>query len=109
MRVPLLALLAGVLALACSDPPPAPPPPAVRERPLVRDGTVAQDAVAMPDAARVRLDLSTVRSALKAAKGIEGTWPASLGELQLYGLGYPEDLVYDPATGTVRSQAYPGL
>ena len=103
---PLLAatLLAAALA-ACDRKPAEPAPP--RDRPLAQDGTVARAYTSAPDRAKVQLDLAAARSALQLWRGEHGGWPASLGELKVEGLSYPDDLRYDPAAGTVRSETYP--
>lgn len=103
----LAAALVLAAAVACSEKKTdsAAPPP--RDRPLAQDGTVARAYTSAPDRARVQLDLAAARAAVSAWRGEHGSWPASLAELRLEGLGYPDDLRYDPASGTVRSETYP--
>ncbi len=106
MRTPCLAAFA--LLLACSDRAPAPDaPPPPRSRPLAQDGSVARDVTSTPDRVKVQLDLSTVRTALRAYHAERGAWPATVAELKVEGLNYPADLAYDPSTGTLTSQTYP--
>lgn len=102
--------LALAAAAACTDRSPPPEPAAPRDRPLAPDGTAARALTSAPDRARVQLDLAAVRAALQAYKAEHAGWPRSLGDLSLEGrLSYPADLAYDPATGSVASQTYPGL
>ena len=102
---PILAALLA-LAAACSERTP-PEPAAPRDHPLAQDGTVARAYTSAPDRARVQVDLATVRAAVQAWRGEHGGLPGSLSELELQGLSFPDDLSYDPATGTVRSETYP--
>lgn len=103
---PLLAAALVAAALAACDRKPAEPPPP-RERPLAQDGTIARAYTSAPDRVKVQLDLAAVRGALQVWRGERGAWPASLAELKVEGLSYPDDLRYDPAAGTVRSETYP--
>lgn len=103
---PLAAALVLASAVACSERKPAEPPPP-RDRPLAQDGTVTRAYTSAPDRARSQLDLAAARTAVQAWRGEHGRWPSSLAELRLEGLSYPDDLRYDPATGTVRSETYP--
>lgn len=105
MRLAFAAVLVA-LAAACSERKP-PEEPAPRERPLAADGTSARAYTSAPDRARIQLDLAAVRAALQVYRGEHGAWPGSLADLRLEGIGYPKDLSYDPATGTVRSETYP--
>ncbi|HEY6101298.1 MAG TPA: hypothetical protein VIW03_17810 [Anaeromyxobacter sp.] len=107
-------LAAALIALAsgCTDrnPPAEAQVPARREHPLAQDGTTARAITSTPDRARVQLDLSTVRAALTVYRAEHAGWPRSLDELALEGrLGYPADLAYDAASGTVRSLTYPSF
>lgn len=103
------ALLAAplLLSMACSEATP-PEPAAPREHPLSQDGSAARAITSTPDRARIQVDLATVRAAVQTWRGERGTWPGSIEELGLAGLNYPADLTYDPATGRVASQTYPG-
>jgi hypothetical protein len=105
MRAPLVSAL--LLALACSDRITAEPAP-VREKPLAQDGTATRAYTSTPDRAKVQLDLAAVRAALQMHKVDRGAWPASVADLGVDGLHYPKDLVYDAASGTVKSETYPG-
>jgi hypothetical protein len=99
-------LAAAVLVAACSRTPPAEEAPP-RDRPLAQDGSVARAVTSTPDRAKIQLDLAAARGAIQIYKGEHGSFPPSLGALQLGALNYPADLAYDPATGTVRSETYP--
>jgi hypothetical protein len=61
-----------------------------------------------PDEARVRLDLTAARDAIRKQHEINGTYPASLSELDIK-LSFPDDLTYDVRTGEVRSRSYPAF
>lgn len=102
-------LLLGLLSLAaCKRPATEPAAEAEpRTRPLAADGTLARELTRKPDRVRVKLDLSNTRAALKTWIAANGSPPASLDELNVAGLNYPEDLVYDAATGEVTSATYP--
>jgi hypothetical protein len=104
MRATLAAAL--ILLAGCSSRPPE-EPAAPRERPLAQDGTTARAYTSAPDRVRIQLDLSNVRAAIQTYRGEHGRLPGSLAELRLDGLSYPQDLAYDPSTGTVRSETYP--
>lgn len=87
--------------------PPAPRP--ARQQPLQPDGTTARKVTSTLDRLKVQMDLSAVRAGLRAWHSGNGTYPGSIGNLNLEGLSYPADLAYDPARGTVRSLTYPEL
>ncbi len=100
-------LLALALFPGCKKP--APPEPAEkRERPLADDGTTARHITMLPDKVKVQSDLAFVRGAIRIYKGEKDAWPASLEELSLSGINYPQDLTYAPASGEVKSLTYPG-
>lgn len=105
----VLAAVAVALAAGCTEKAPPPEaPPAPRERPLAPDGSAARAVTSLPDRTRVQLDLSAVRAALQVYRGEHAAWPRSLDALSLEGrLAYPDDLAYDPGTGTVTSRTYP--
>jgi Mg-chelatase subunit ChlD len=109
---PLVAAAVVALASGCTDrsSPPEGQAPARRERPLAQDGTVARSLTSAPDRVRVQADLATLRAALQTYHAEHAAWPRSLEELSLDGRpSYPADLVYDAASGTVTSQAYPSF
>ncbi len=110
MRRALGALLLVVIAACSRSTPtePPPPPPPQRERPLAQDGTPERAITSAPDRTRVELDLAAVRRGIQLYKSEHGAWPASLSQVSIEGgLSYPQDLSYDAATGSVRSQTYP--
>jgi hypothetical protein len=108
MRHALLCL-ALTVAWGCRDRTP-PEPAAPRTQPLAPDGSLARALTSAPDRARVEVDLSTIRAALRVFRAEHGAWPGSIDELRLEGrLSYPADLAYDAGSGTVTSKAYPSL
>ncbi len=63
--------------------------------------------LANPDRARVQLELANLRAALSKHKALEGgEYPSSLSALGIK-LSFPDDIVYDSSSGTVKSRAYP--
>src|SRR5262245_11477846 len=64
--------------------------------------------LAKPDEARVGLDLAAARSQIRTMREERGAYPERLSDLGVR-LHFPDDLIYDPATGAVRSKSYPRL
>ena len=100
MAIALVACIAG----ACSRGGEANPAPvAARTTPLGPDTPLN---LARPDEARVKLDLSASREALRLYQQVNGKFPEGLQELDLR-LNYPGDLDYSAPSGAVRSRTYP--
>lgn len=72
----------------------------------VKDGT--STAIGQIDRSKVLSDLTLVTSTLQEYHLQNQKNPESLEELKLE-LYFPEDLVYDAKTGTVRSKTFPNL
>lgn len=65
--------------------------------------------MAGPEKAKVTVDLSKIRPALEVYRiEHEGKYPLRLKDLKLE-LHYPDEYVYDPRTGKVKSKNYPLL
>lgn len=63
--------------------------------------------MAGPEKAKVTVDLSKIRPALEAYRmDHDGKYPPNLKDLKLE-LHYPDEYVYNPTTGKVRSKNYP--
>lgn len=72
----------------------------------VKEG--ANTTIQQIDRARVLSDLTSITAALQSYRLQYEKYPASLDELKLQ-LNHPEDLVYDPEKGQVRSKTFPDL
>jgi hypothetical protein len=59
-----------------------------------------------PDQARIQLDLATARAEILKYQQMNGSYPPSLAALGVK-LFHPNDISYDPSTGTVTSRTYP--
>ncbi len=63
----------------------------------------------LPEQTKIQLDLAGVRAAVNEWRQThDGANPPNIGVLDL-NLSIPGDMRYDPATGTVKSSAYPHL
>jgi len=83
----------------------APPIPDARTEPIAPGAPLNLDKV---DRAKVAIDVATARGAVKLHHAEHGRYPASLAELRPV-LYFPKDLIYDAATGEVRSKTHPDL
>ncbi len=104
MRPLVVALAFSCLAgPACTrEPPPTPPP---RDAPVAPGAPMNLDKI---DRTRVGVDLAQATAAIKMYKMTNGSLPADLSTLGLR-LSYPNDIVYDRESGTVRSKTFPDL
>ena len=59
-----------------------------------------------PDQARIQLDLASARAEILKHQQMNGSYPPSLAALGVK-LFHPNDISYDPSTGTVTSRTYP--
>ncbi|MBF2054356.1 MAG: hypothetical protein IGS03_12965 [Candidatus Sericytochromatia bacterium] len=74
--------------------------------------TVAEGAkrtVQQIDRSKALSDLTLLTAALQSYHLQHGKYPAKLQDLDLKAVHHPEDLDYDPETGTLRSKSYPEL
>ncbi len=101
----LAVMLAMVAALAGCPSQKSTPEAKPRTTPIAAGSPLDTDK---PDRARVELDLAVARSAILQHRQIEGSNPKSLDETGVQ-LHFPDDIVYDAATGTVKSRTYPML
>ncbi len=80
-------------------------PPQPRTTPVAPNTPLDLDK---PDQAKVAIDIASARDAIRKNQQIEGSNPQSLNQLGVR-FFYPDDLVYDAASGTVTSKTYPNL
>jgi hypothetical protein len=111
---PLALAMLVALGLGCRRAPAAPEAstPPTSAGPHVRTAPIEPGApldTARIDEAKVRLDLAQTRAAIRVHQQThDGASPPSIDGLGL-ALSFPSDLLYDAATGTVRSQTYPAF
>ena len=108
-----LVLLAALGGGACEDDearyrarPKGPKPVEVPSQAVLPVSPRAPLHLAKPDEARVRIELSGAREAVRGYRMEHGRPPPSLGALHL-NLRFGADLAYDPRTGRVKSRSYP--
>lgn len=68
----------------------------------------ARDTIAQIDKTKVLSDFALAKPAVETYFLQNQKYPASLSELGLK-LNYPDELVYDPATGKISSKSFPNL
>lgn len=68
----------------------------------------ARTAVGQIDRSKVLSDLTSITAAMGGYYLQNNAYPAKLEDLKLK-LYHPEDIIYDPKTGKVRSKTFPDL
>jgi hypothetical protein len=100
-RMRRLVVVLCFAIFACSKPKETAP---VEAKAPVQPGTPMH--LDKPDEARVALDLAAARAAIQQKTQVDGAAPKSIADFGVR-LNFPNDLIYDPATGEVKSRTYP--
>jgi hypothetical protein len=80
-----------------------------RDMPLSMNES-GRSITAAPDRARVKADIAQIRSLILQYQRLnEGKNPASISDLPIERVFYPNDVDYNPETGEVHSKTYPEM
>jgi len=80
--------------------------PAEEANETIKEGT--KTVVTQPDRARVLSDVAIIRQTIEAYHATNNSYPQDLKSLNL-ALNFPDDFIYDPATGKVQNKTFPNL